>query len=98
MRAFLQRGARLASAMGFVLIVALSILAPRAAHSDDIRADAQQLSDSAFAILNSLASDSTKSGASDAMGAMASFAGDAQTLSAAIAKGDKDAAAAAMTA
>lgn len=84
--------------MGFVLIIAVSILAPSAARSDDIRADAQQLSDSAFAILNGLTSDSTKSTASDAMGAMASFAGDAQTLSAAIAKGDYDAAGAAMTA
>ncbi len=97
MRAFLQRRARLASAIGFVLIVALSMLAPKA-HSDDLRADAQQLSDGAFAILNSLTSDSTKSGASDAMGAMASFAGDAQALSAAIAKGDHDAAGTAMTA
>ncbi len=67
--------------------VAFALLVPGAARCDDIRADAQQLSDSAFAILNSLTSDSTKAGASDAMGAMASFAGDAQTLSAAIAKG-----------
>ena len=97
MRAFLQRRARLASAMGFVLIVAWATLAPKA-RGDDLRADAQQLSDSAFAILNGLTSDSTKSAASDAMGAMASFAGDAQTLSAAITKGDNDGAAAAMTA
>src|SRR5208283_1443023 len=96
MRAFLQRGARFTISMGF-LIVALTILAPQAP-SDDLRADAQQLSDSAFAILNGLTSDSTKSGASDAMGAMASFAGDAQTLSAAVAKDDRDAAGAAMTA
>ena len=94
----LKRRARFASATGLVLAIALSILAPKAAHSDDIHADAQHLSDSAFAILNSLASDSTKAGAGDVMGAMASFAGDAQTLSAAIAKGDRDGAGAAMTA
>ncbi len=89
---------RYASAIGFVLAIAIAIFAPSDARSDDVHLDAQHLSDSAFAILNSLASDSTKAGAGDVMGAMASFAGDAQTLSAALAKGDHDGAGAAMTA
>src|SRR6267143_356560 len=88
-----QRRARLASAMGFVLMIATSILALKPAHGDDFHAAAQHLSDSAFAILNSLTSDSSKAGAGDAMGAMASFAGDAQTLSTALAKGDQESAA-----
>jgi hypothetical protein len=96
MRAFLKPRAQFATAIGLVL--ALLILGPSAARSDDLHADAQHLSDSAFAILNSLASDSTKTGAGDVMGAMASFAGDAQTLSAALAKGDSEGAGAAMTA
>lgn len=95
MRAFLQRRALLASALGFILAIAM---APSIARSADLDADAQHLSDAAFAILNALNSDSTKAGATDVTGAMASFAGDAQTLSAALAKGDHAGAGAAMTA
>jgi len=84
--------------MVLVGALVISVLAPKATHCDDVRADAQHLSDSAFAILNSLTSDSTKANAGDVMGAMASFAGDAQTLSAALAKGDRDAGGAAMAA
>src|SRR5271166_3079779 len=98
MGAFLKRWALYASAMGFVLAIAISIFVPKAAHCDDVHLDAQHLSDSAFAILNSLSSDSSKAGADDVMGAMASFAGDAQTLSAALAKGDREGAGVAMTA
>jgi hypothetical protein len=94
----LKRRARFASAMGIALALALSAIAPTSVHSDDIRADAQHLSDSSFAILNTLTSDSSKANAGDVIGAMASFAGDAQTLSAALAKSDNDAAGAAMTA
>jgi hypothetical protein len=88
---------RYANATGVLLAIAISILVPTAALSDDFHLTAQHLSDSAFAILNSLTSDSTKAGAGDVTGAMASFAGDAQTLSAALAKGDSAGASAALT-
>lgn len=98
MRAFLQRRTRNVFAMGFVLATAMSIAAPKLAYSDDLHQAAQNLSDSAFAMLNSLTSDSTKAGAGDVLGAMASFAGDAQTLSTALAQKDTPGAGAAMTA
>ncbi len=98
MAAFLKRWARHASGTGFALVIAISILVPKTARGDDIHADAQHVSDAAFAILNALSSDNTKVGAGDVMGAMASFAGDAQTLSTALAKGDREGAGAAMTA
>ncbi len=98
MGAFLKRRTRYAIARGFVLVVAISILAPKLAHGDDFHLAAQHLSDSAFAILNSLSSDNSKAGAGDVMGAMASFAGDAQTLSTALGKDDREGVGAAMTA
>src|SRR5271168_4806381 len=102
MRVFLTRRSVFASAAGLVLALALSMLAlamaPTAALCDDLRADSIHLSDSAFAILNALTSDSSKTDVADVTGAMASFAGDAQTLSGSLAKGDNDGAAAAMTA
>jgi hypothetical protein len=81
------------------LLPALSILCLGLglAYAEDFHLSAQHLSDSAFAILNSLSADSGKLGASDVIGAMASFAGDAQTLSTALAKGDRDGAGAAMS-
>jgi hypothetical protein len=82
--------------VGFVL--AVTMFAVSLARADDFHLDAQHLSDAAFAILNSLTSDSTKAGASDVTGAMASFAGDAQTLSSALSSGDREGAGAAMTA
>ena len=98
MGAFLQCRIRWATAIGFAITIALLIFGSRDARCDDVHVNAQHLSDSAFAILNSLSSDSSKSGAGDVMSAMASFAGDAQTLSAALAKGDHDSAGSAMTA
>lgn len=81
-------------------MLALSLLMLPAAlvFADDLQSSAQHLSDSAFSILNSITSDNSKSGASDVMGAIASFAGDAQTLSAALASGNRAEASKAMTA
>src|ERR1700684_2150976 len=84
--------------MPLVLVLSMSLLTSGPSTADDFHLDAQRLSDSAFAILNSLTSDSSKAGASDVTGAMASFAGDAQTLSSALSSGDRDGAGAAMTA
>src|SRR5580700_7580626 len=89
---------RYRTAKALLLAFALSLLASGLANAGDFHLDAQHLSDSAFAILNSLTSDSSKAGASDVTGAMASFAGDAQTLSSALSSGDRDGAGAAMTA
>ena len=82
------------------LVLALSLLMLRATpiFADDLQSSAQHLSDSAFSILNSITSDSSKSAASDVMGAIASFAGDAQTLAATLASGDRQGASSAMTA
>ena len=94
MRAVLQRvichWTVIALAMVLPFSVALS------AQAQDSSAAAQRLSDSAFATLNALTSDNRTPG--DMTGAMASFAGDAQTLSTAIAKGDRAGADAAMAA
>src|ERR1700676_2011002 len=98
MGSLLKRRAQYVSAMGYVLAIALSILAPNLAGADDSHLAAQHLSDSSFAVLNSLTSDSSKAGAGEVKGAMASFAGDAQTLSTALAKGDQEGAGAAMKA
>ena len=70
-------------------MVSLLMLPAALVFADDLQSSAQHLSDSAFAILNSITSDSSKSAASDVMGAIASFAGDAQTLAAALAGGDR---------
>ena len=76
----------------------ISIFPLPPARGDDFHLSAQHLSDSAFAMLNSLTSDSSKAGAGDVTGAMASFAGDAQTLSTALANGDHAGIGGAMTA
>lgn len=94
----MQRQASYSTAKALVLALAMALLASGLANADDFHLDAQHLSDSAFAILNSLTSDSSKAGAGDVTGAMASFAGDAQTLSSALANGDHDGIGAAMTA
>ena len=84
--------------LAIAVAIALCIIAPTPSHSDTVQDDARHLSDSAFAILNTLSSDSTKAGAADVIGAMASFAGDAQTLSSALAKDDRENATSAMAA
>src|SRR5579862_409487 len=77
------------------IAVAMALL-PASARADDSRAAAQRLSDSSFSVLNGLTSDNRTPG--DVTGAMASFAGDAQTLSTAIANGDRAGAEAALSA
>ena len=98
MRTLYQRGFRVLDTLALVLVMTLSSNAVSLAHADDVHLDAQHLSDSAFAILNSLSSDSSKASAAEVTGAMASFAGDAQTLSTALAGGDREGAGTAMTA
>ena len=80
------------------LAVAVVLFTSIARADQAVSTDAQHLSDSAFAMLNSITSDSSNSGASDVSGAIASFAGDAQTLSSALAKNDRDGASQAMAA
>src|ERR1700693_333847 len=94
----MQRQAFYRTAKASVLALAMAMLASGLANADDFHLDAQHLSDSAFAVLNSLTSDSSKADAGDVTGAMASFAGDAQTLSSALTKGDRDGTNTAMTA
>jgi hypothetical protein len=84
--------------MAFALTFAMSMFGPTPARCDDFHLEAQHLSDSAFAILNSLNSDGSKANAADVTSAMASFAGDAQTLSTALSSGDHEGAGAAMAA
>ena len=80
----------LLGAMSFALICA-NVLAARAA--DDPKAASADLSNQAFALLNSLSAPDADGNASpDAkalLGPVASFAGDAQTLSQALGAGDK---------
>src|SRR5579872_940381 len=98
MKVIMRRHTRYRTAMALVLALAMPLLGSRFANADDFHLDAQHLSDSAFAILNSLTSDSSKAGAGDVTGAMASFAGDAQTLSSALTNGDREGTGAAITA
>ena len=60
--------------------------------ADDPSAIATQLSDGAFALLKSLNAQNSGGGSSPMLGPVASFAGDAQTLSHALANGDRAAA------
>src|SRR5207245_9048878 len=60
--------------------------------ADDPSAIAAQLSDGAFAMLKSLNAQNSGGASSPMLGPVASFAGDAQTLSHALANGDRDAA------
>lgn len=75
--------------------MAVAIL-PRAVRAD-VTQDAQRLSDTAFTMLNALSSSSAP-GASEAQGAIASFAGDAQSLASALGRSDNAAAGQAMAA
>jgi len=74
--------------VALVLIILGAGVPAAIAHASDPRESAQQLSDQAFAILNSLNADSSKSKMDDLLGGMASFAGDAQSLSTSLARGD----------
>ncbi len=78
-----------------LLCAAITLLAAPV-RADDAQ-DAQRLSDTAFLMLNNLSASSAP-GASDAQGAVASFAGDAQSLADALNKGDREAASRAMAA
>lgn len=60
--------------------------------ADDLSAIATRLSDGAFAMLKSLNAQNSGGGSSPLLGPVASFAGDAQTLSHALANGDRGAA------
>src|SRR5271166_6232101 len=95
MEKLIQRRVILASTIAFVFAFVMSMFAPTPARCDDFNLQAQRLSDSAFAILNSLNSDGSKANAAEVTSAMASFAGDAQTLSTALSSGDRDGAGAA---
>jgi hypothetical protein len=69
--------------LSFALSPLLTLVWPaRIARAQDFSGAAAQLSDGAFALLNSLSSSDGSS--SPALGAVASFAGDAQTLSSAL--------------
>jgi hypothetical protein len=78
-----------------VVWAAIALL-PATARADDAQ-DAQRLSDTAFLMLSNLSASSAP-GASAAEGAIASFAGDAQSLASALGKGDRDAASQTMAA
>lgn len=69
-----------------------------AAAAEDPAAAAASLSNQVFAILNSLNATGSSGASSPLTGPVASFAGDAQTLSQALSKGDHDAAGRAMAA
>lgn len=77
------------------LLAILMLLRSASARAGDLEDSAQHLSDSAFSLLRSI--DSSKPGGADALGVVASFAGDAQTFSGDLNKGDRRAASAAMT-
>jgi hypothetical protein len=94
----MQRHTSYRTAIALVFALAIWLLTSGLSIADDLHLNAQNLSDSAFAILNSLTSDSSKAADGDVTGAMASFAGDAQTLSTALTHGDREGTGAAMTA
>ena len=75
---------------GALLVALICALTPGlgAAAIEDPAAAAASLSNQAFAILNSLNAAGTAGTASPILGSVASFAGDAQTLSQALGKGD----------
>lgn len=72
----------------------LASVGEAAADADPAQAEASQLSDSAFALLNSVTAASAKGG--PMLAPVASLAADAQTLSTALSTGDRDAAGRAM--
>jgi hypothetical protein len=76
-------------AVGLALaLLCLRQSAPGSAFADDLKNLAAQFADHAFALLNSLNSQSNGGSTNPALGPVAGFAGDAQTLSHAVAEGD----------
>jgi hypothetical protein len=75
-----------------ILCAAFASLFGTNGHADDPNAIATQLSDGAFAMLKSLNAQNSGGASSPMLGPVASFAGDAQTLSHALANGDRGAA------
>jgi len=75
----------------FALSLGISLIAG-SAYAGDPKAMAAQLSDHAFALLDSLNKQSSGGSTNPLLPQMATFAGDAQTLSSALAKGDSAAA------
>ncbi len=76
------------------LLALLMILRSANAFAGDLEDCAQHLSDGAFSLLRSI--DASRPGGADVLGAVASFAGDAQTFSGALNRADRPAASAAM--
>jgi hypothetical protein len=74
----------------------LCAVVPAARASDDPKAASADLSNQAFALLNSLNAGGAHRGANPLLGQVAGFAGDAQTLSQALSAGDKGGAGRAM--
>ena len=89
-----------ASRRRWTIIAVLAIVAagigPRQSFAQDAQAQAQELSDHAFAMLNAINADSTKAG--PILAPAASLAGDAQTLSTALGANDNAGASSAMAA
>src|ERR1700674_3764025 len=67
----------------------LCAVVPAARAADDPKAASAELSNQAFALLNSLNAGGADRGANPLLGQVAGFAGDAQTLSQALSAGDK---------
>jgi hypothetical protein len=95
-----SRGGLWRAIRGALAGVLICALAPTlgAAAIDDPAAAAASLSNQAFAILNSLNAPSEAGTSNPLVGPVASFAGDAQTLSQALSKGDRAGAGSAMAA
>src|SRR6202158_3930004 len=74
----------------------LCAVVPAARAADDPKAASAELSNQAFALLNSLNAGGADRGANPLLGQVAGFAGDAQTLSQALSAGDKGGAGRAM--
>lgn len=87
-----SRWRALAAALCGAVVFALSCASVPAARAADAKSASAELSNQAFALLNSLsasgADDEATSGAKVLLGPVASFAGDAQTLSQALGAGD----------
>ena len=94
-------GARVGSACGriataiFVLAMIATAIGPRQSFAQDAQAQALELSDHAFAMLNAINASSAKPG--PILAPAASLAGDAQTLSSALGAHDQATASGAMT-
>lgn len=78
------------------VLAVLMMFRSASAYAGDLEDCAQHLSDGAFSLLRSI--DTSRPGGADALSAIASFAGDAQTFSGALGKEDRRAASVAMAA